>query len=149
MGIFLFRQPFVDLRQYLFFHVFRHVADTGAVATSGLDVDLFVYLAFESRDAGGAPRVHFAIDKNHLRVVVTKEIIDFVVEFGAVFYFVDQFFRQHDAVQVSFAAVDCQVFPERFRVITVVAQFAGSLYEERYVRLVFGKIVGPLMSAKW
>ena len=131
----LFRQPFVDLRQYLLLHVFRHVADTGAVAASGLDVDLFVYFAFEGRDAGGAPRVHFAIDEDHLRIVVTEEIIDFMIEFGAVFNFVDQFFRQHDAVQVSLAVVDCQVFPERFRVVAIVAQFAGSLHEEGDVRL--------------
>jgi len=65
-----------------------------------------------------------------------------MVEFGAVFNFVDQFFRQHDTVQVSFAAVDCQVFAQWFRVITVVTQFAGSLYEEGDIRLIFGKIVG-------
>ena len=119
------------------------------MAASGLDVDLFVYLAFEDRDTGGAPRVHFAVDKDHLRIVVTEEIIDFVVKFGAVFHFVDQFFRQHDAVQVSPAAVDCQVFPERFRVIAVVTQFAGSLYEEGDVRLVFGKIVGSADVGQW
>ena len=92
------------------------------MATSGLDIDLLVLLAFESGNHGCAPRVDLAIDEDHFRIVVFQEVIDLVVQSRTEVYFTDQFLGKHDTVQVSVGAIDRKVFLERFYVIAIITE---------------------------
>ena len=59
-------------------HRFGHVGDACGMTAARLHVDLLVHLAFEGRNAYGAPRINAAVDEDHLRVVILQEIIDLV-----------------------------------------------------------------------
>ena len=137
----LFRQPLIQLRQDLFLHIFRHITDAGTMAAARLEVDLFILLSFENRSMGGTPRVDFTVNKDHLRIIVLQKIINLMIKGRAEFDLANQLFGQHDAVQITFTAVDSQVFTERLRVISVITQFTGGLNKERNIRLVLRKIV--------
>ena len=138
----LFRQPLIQLRQDLFLNIFRHITDAGTMAAAGLEVDLFILLSFENRSMGCTPRIDFTVNKDHLRIIVLQKIINLMVKGGAELDLADQLFGQHDAVQITFTAVDGEVFLERLRVISVITQFAGGLNKERNSRLVLSEIVG-------
>ena len=89
----------------------------------------------------GTPRVDFTVNKDHLRIIVLQKIINLMVKGRAELDLANQLFGQHDAVQITFTAVDSQVFTERLRVISVITQFTGGLNKERNIRLVLRKIV--------
>ena len=109
----LFRQPLIQLRQDLFLHIFRHITDAGTMAAARLEVDLFILLSFENRSMGGTPRVDFTVNKDHLRIIVLQKIINLMIKGRAELDLANQLFGQHDAVQITFTAVDSQVFTER------------------------------------
>ena len=111
------------------------------MATSGLDIDLLVLLAFESGNHGCAPRVDLAIDEDHFRIVVFQEVIDLMVQSRTEVYFIDQLPGKHDTVQVSVGTIDRKVFLERFYVIAIITELTGGLYEERDIRLVLGEVI--------
>lgn len=99
------------------------------MGTAFAEIDMEVFLVLckrKSIDAGCCPRVLFAVDVNHLRVVLAQETDSVLVEFRRELY-VLRVGRQHETLEISFGCLDAQIFLEWLGVVAIVSQFTGSL----------------------
>ena len=110
-----------------------------ATARFHKDVHVFLLVGVQPCNGSCRPWVDFTIDEDHLRVVLLEEFGDFLAQ-GFVELNVLGIVGEHQTLQVTFTGLDGKVFLERLDVVTIIAQFAGCLNEERLVAPALGKV---------